>query len=157
MSQTRVLPHDPIAKSHQQFVDAILKGDIATLATLFTKNAVLMPPNDTTLFGRAELEEWYQEYFEAFRVTALEIVERELTEFTDCVIERWTYLVAIEPVDGGERIRDDGRSLNIWSREDGEWRMSQSMFNSIRPIGSGTIRFLARLKKKPDRPLLPGK
>ena len=67
----------------------------------------------------------------------------------DWAVERWGYTVAIVPVKSGERIRDDGRFFILWSRDaDGTWRMSQAMFNSIRPIGSGTSRFLSRMLEK---------
>jgi hypothetical protein len=40
------------------------------------------------------------------------------------------------------RIRDDGRLLTVWKQEaDGVWRIAQTMWNSIRPIGSGTSRY----------------
>jgi ketosteroid isomerase-like protein len=143
-------PTDPIAGAHRRFIDAVLSADVPGLVSLYSQSAVLMPPNDTTLYGVSELEEWHQEYFANFRVVTLEAVERDVSVMGVWAVERWTYLVAIQPVAGGERIRDDGRSLTVWTKEAGQWRISQSMFNSIRPIGSGTIRFLALLKKKAD-------
>ena len=54
----------------------------------------------------------------------------------------------------GERIRDDGRFLTVWKLDDGVWRITQAMFNSMRPIGSGTSRFLVRLKNRADQSAL---
>lgn len=148
MEQGQVLANDPVNDSHRRFVSAVLKGDVSELMSLYVKSAVLMPPNDTTLYGKAELEEWYREYFENFRVVTFEALERDVTVLDVWAVERWTYMVAIQPSDGSERIRDDGRLFTLWAKDDGKWRIVQSMFNSIRPIGSGTIRFLALLKKK---------
>jgi len=145
------LADDPIQASHQRFLKAIRTADVEGLVSLYSKSAVLMPPNDTTVYGHDELREWYQDYFDNFRVATMEAIERDVTSFGMQAVERWTYMVAIEPVGGGERIRDDGRLLTLWTCESGEWLMSQSMFNSIRPIGSGTIRFLALLKKRGGR------
>jgi ketosteroid isomerase-like protein len=90
-----------------------------------------------------------QDYFQHFKVTVLSGTERELQMIGDTAIEQLSYMVAIDPVGGGERIRDDGRSLTIWKREpDGVWRIAQTIWNSIRPIGAGTSRFLVRLKQK---------
>lgn len=148
MDQSQVPANDPVMEAHRQFVNALLRGDVAEIVSLYTKSAVLMPPNDTTVYGIAEVEEWYREYFQNFRVVTLEALERDVTVLDGWAVERWTYMVAIQPRDGGERIRDDGRLFTLWTNEGGKWRVAQSMFNSIRPIGSGTIRFLALLKKK---------
>jgi len=72
----------------------------------------------------------------------------------DWAVERFAYMVAIQPLHGGERIRDDGRFLTVWKLDDGVWRITQAMFNSMRPIGSGTSRFLVRLKNRADQSAL---
>jgi ketosteroid isomerase-like protein len=141
---------DPILEAHLAFMDACRKGDVPTIMSYFADNAVLMPPNEPSLFGKKELEEWHREYFAAFKVVTLDQTEREVTVFGQHAIERWAYLVAIQSVGGEDRIRDDGRFLTLWEQEGNVWRIAQSMFNSIRPIGSGTSRFLVRLKKKAD-------
>jgi len=148
MNEVRPSQSDPLAALHRQFIAAVMSADVPAIVALYSDTAVLMPPNDTSLFGKRELEEWHREYFESFRVSVFEEVEREVEVFEACIVERWAYLVAIEPVGEGDRIRDDGRFLIIWKKEKGEWLISQAMFNSIRPIGSGTSRFLARLSKK---------
>jgi ketosteroid isomerase-like protein len=139
---------DPILPYHQRYLEACRKGDGAAMLELYSDTCVLMPPNEPSIFGKKELEEWIHEYFSAFRIVTLDDTEREVTVFGDWAVERWAYLVAIQSVNGEDRIRDDGRFLTIWKNEGGTWRMAQAMFNSIRPIGGGTSRFLVRLKKK---------
>src|SRR6185503_19246318 len=94
---------------------------------------------------------WHQEYFADFRVETFAEIEREVEVFDEWAVERWAYMVAIQPLHGGERIRDDGRFLSLWKRDEGVWRMAQAMFNSIRPVGSGTSRFFTRLKNRVSR------
>jgi hypothetical protein len=49
----------------------------------------------------------------------------------------------------GDKILDEGRFLLVWKRTaDGEWKISQQIWNSIRPIGSGTSRFIALFKQR---------
>jgi len=151
MSVEPVVQTDPLLEAHHRFIEAVKAADIATIVSLFSDTAVLMPPNDTSLWGSKELEEWHQEYFADFRVATFGEIEREVTVMGDWAVERWAYMVAIHPLHGGERIRDDGRFLAVWKRDDGAWRMTQAMFNSMRPIGSGTSRFLVRLKNRADR------
>jgi ketosteroid isomerase-like protein len=135
-----------IDASLQRYIEAVRTGDVDTIVSMYCEDAVLMPPNDTSLYGRAELKEWHEDYFRHFRVATLSETENEVVYFDKCAVQRWAYMVVIMPINGGERIRDDGRFLIVWKQEaDGVWRMSQTMFNSIRPVGSGTSRFLARM------------
>jgi ketosteroid isomerase-like protein len=139
---------DPIAESRRLLTAAFLKGDVERILSFYGDTAVLMAPNEPSLFGKKEIEEWHREYFAAFRLVTVEKTEHEVAMFDGWAIERWAYLVAIESLNGDDRIRDDGRFLTVWKKEGGDWRIQQAMFNSIRPIGSGTSRFLVRLKKK---------
>jgi uncharacterized protein (TIGR02246 family) len=140
---------DEIAASLQCYVEAARAGDVAALVSLHCEDAVLMPPNETSLYGRAEVKEWYEKYLEHFRLVTLSETERQVRILNDWAIVVWSYTVAIAPTKGGERIRDDGRFFMVWKREpDGAWRISHAMFNSIRPIGSGTSRFLSRMSQR---------
>jgi ketosteroid isomerase-like protein len=133
----------------EAFVEALKAGDVGKIVAQFCEDAVFMPPNETSLYGREEIEEWYGEYFQHFKITSLNITERELVVLDGWAIERRCHMVAIVPVQGGETIRDDGRQLIVWRREeDSAWRCAQFIFNSIRPIGSGTSRFLARISAR---------
>lgn len=142
---------DPIGEPHRRYLDAFLKRDVDALLSFFSDTAVMMAPNEPSMFGKEEIKEWHQEYFAAFRVVTVEETERDVTVFDGWAVERWAYLVAIESLSGDDRIRDDGRFLTLWKQEGGSWRIAQTMFNSIRPVGSGTSRFLVRLKKKSDK------
>jgi ketosteroid isomerase-like protein len=140
---------DPIAQSRNVYIDGVKSADVVKIGSIFCDDAVLMPPNETSLYGKDEAMEWWGEYFESFRVTVLSSTERDVRLIGDQAIELSTYMLAIDPVRGGDRIRDDGRWLIVWRREpDGIWRVLEMMWNSIRPIGSGTSRYLARLKQQ---------
>jgi ketosteroid isomerase-like protein len=141
---------DPLASTHKLFLDAVRAGDVTKLVSMYCEDAVLMPPNEPSLYGRSEVQEWYEDYFQHFRIVTIDETEREVTVIANgWVIERYAYMVAIAPLKGGERIRDDGRWFHVWKREsDGEWRIAQAMFNSIRPIGSGTSRYITRMSER---------
>jgi uncharacterized protein (TIGR02246 family) len=152
MSGTPSAEKDPIAARHQALVEASKRAAVDELAELFCEDAVLMAPNETTLYGRAEVREWFEEYFENFQITALTDTERDVTMLGAWAVERIAYTIAITPVAGGERIRDDSRWFSVWRLDtDGVWRMHQAMFNSIRPIGSGTSRFISRLSQRRNK------
>ena len=80
---TPVPENDPIADCHLRQLAAGKTGDVEAMASLFCDDAVLMTPNDTTLYGRAEVREWWEEYYEYFRIVALEVTEREVTVISE--------------------------------------------------------------------------
>jgi ketosteroid isomerase-like protein len=143
-------PVDPVIHKHQMFLDSVLSGNVSALTSLFCEDAILMPANEPSLYGRSEVQEWYEDYFQHFRIATISEIERDVAILSDgWIVERYAYMIAIAPHKGGDRIRDDGRFFHLWKREaDGEWRISQAMFNSIRPVGSGTQRFVARMSDR---------
>jgi ketosteroid isomerase-like protein len=142
-------PDDPITGLRRTFNEAALRGDVDTLASLACDDIVGMSPNDTTLYGKAEWKAWWEEYYQYFRIVALTEPDRSVTVVGEFATEVSGYMAAIAPVKGGSRIRDDGRQLTIWKRQpDGSWRMWQTMWNSMKPIGSGTNRYMSRLMQK---------
>jgi ketosteroid isomerase-like protein len=145
--------NDPVLEGHNIWVSMSKTQDFDRLASILCEDVILMPPNDPSLYGKAEVLEWFKEYFANFQIANLTPTEREVfMSGDDVAIENWTYMVAIKPTDGSERIRDDGRFLTIWKKQkDGAWKISHSIWNSIRPIGSGTSRFLALMKRRPAK------
>ena len=137
---------DPIQAGHQQFIEGCKSGNVEMIVSLLSEDCVWMPTNETSLYGRDEAREWFEEYYQDFRMTALSETERDVTMMGAWAFERWAYSVAIVPVNGGERIRDDGRFVVLWQQEaDGTWKIAQFIFNSVRPIGSGTSKFMVRM------------
>lgn len=153
MKRSEGVTSDPVLEGHNIWVNIAKTQDFDQLASILSDDIVLMPPNDTSLYGKAEVIEWFKEYFANFKIANLTPTEREVFVAGEgVVIENWTYMVSIKPIDGSERIRDDGRFLTIWKRQPGgSWKMSHSIWNSIRPIGSGTSRFLALMKRRPAK------
>ena len=138
---------DPIAVLQEEYVNAVRGSDVGTLTGMFCEDAVFMPPNEASLYGRPAIEAWWHDYFAHFKVTALTITERTATITDGLAVERRGHVIAILPVKSKDLIRDDGRGVFVWKREpDGSWRIAQLIFNSTQPIGSGTSRFLARMK-----------
>ena len=139
---------DPLFDSHAIWMEVSRTGEVGKLDVILSDDVLLMPPNETSLYGKSEVMEWFTEYFEHFRIASFVETDREVIVAEGVAVEHWTYMVAIEPLNGSARIRDDGRFLTVWKRQDdGNWKISHSIWNSIRPIGSGTSLFLSLRKK----------
>ena len=146
------MSHNPRENTHQRILDASLSGNITALVSLFADDAVVMPPNDTTLFGRDEIQAWWEDYFRHFRIASSIEIEREVIVGENQLFERASASVVIVPRERGPRIRDDIRDLVVWKRDaSGSWKISHMIWNSIKPVGSGTNRYMSRmLEKRPE-------
>jgi ketosteroid isomerase-like protein len=143
---------DPIWSYRQAFNTAAKAGDVDALVSLAQDDIVSMGPNDTTVYGKAEYRSWWEEYFQYFRLVAWSEPERNVVVNGDFATEVSAYMIAVAPISGGNRIRDDGRTLTIWKRQpDDSWKMWQTLWNSTKPIGIGTNRYMSRLMQKKAR------
>jgi len=139
----------PSAAPTERVLEASQSGDIDRIVSLFADDAVVMPPNDTTLFGKDEVRSWWEEYFQVFRVTSSVETARDVTVIGDQAFERTAFSVTIVPKQRGARIKDDIQSLIVWKRvTDGTWKISHHIWNSARPVGAGTNRYMTRMLQK---------
>ena len=139
----------PSVDPHQQVLKASLAGDVNLIVEMFAEDAVIMPPNDTTLYGKDEIRSWWEDYFSFFRVTSIVQTEREITVEGNQAFERESFSATIIPKESGARILDDIRSLSVWKREpDGNWKISHQIWNSTKPVGSGTNRYMTRMLQR---------
>ena len=47
---------DPIAALQEAYVNAVKGSDVGSLTAFFSEDAVFMPPNESSLNGRADIE-----------------------------------------------------------------------------------------------------
>jgi len=141
-----------IEAAHQRVLEASLSGNLEDLVSLFADDAIVMPPNDTTLFGRSEVKAWWEEYFRYFKITSTVETEREVTFAGNQAFDRCAFSVTIVPNRHGPKIKDDIRSIVVWKRDTNEsWKISHQIWNSVKPVGSGTNRYLTRMLQKKNR------
>jgi uncharacterized protein (TIGR02246 family) len=139
----------PVEIPHQRVLEASRSGDLDGFMTLFADDAVVMPPNDTTLFGKEEIRAWWQEYFQFFQITSSIETDQDLTVVDDQAFHRASISVVIVPKRGGSRIRDEARTLTVWRQVGGgAWKITHQMWNSTKPVGSGTSRYMSRVMQK---------
>ena len=117
---------------NKQWEDAVKRGDAAAIAALYTEEARVLPQDGPTLVGREAIQNFQQSYIDAgfndFRLTTLEVgVVRDLA------YEIGEYALTIQPEEG-EAIRDQGKYVVVWKRENGEWKLDVNIWNSSPPL-----------------------
>lgn len=139
----------PKLSPHKLVLEASMSGDISELMSVFADDAVLMPPNDSVLFGPEEIAGWWKEYFRWFRLRKSVETERSLTVAGNQAFQRTVISILIEPLKKGKMIQDEARALTVWRRAaGGQWKITHQMWNSAKPVGSGTNRYISRLDQQ---------
>jgi len=145
----KVMSKTPAEVLHQKVLEASLSGNVEGMVSMYADDAILMPPNDTTVYGIEEIRGWWEEYFSFFRLTSSIETEHDVTVVENQAFVRSAFSVTIVPKQQGARILDDIRNLTIWRKEpDDSWKISHQIWNSTKPVGSGTNRYMTRMLLK---------
>ena len=100
-----------------------------------TDNFVIMPPNDPGARGKEAVRDWFNAIFGVFSIAELVFPTTEVNIDHDWAMRHYTYDWTLEPVAGGDSIRDKGDGLYIYHRgSDGEWRISHDIWTSSEPL-----------------------
>jgi ketosteroid isomerase-like protein len=122
-----------IASFNERYLRAINEGDHATLASLTTKEHLMMLPNQPVIAGKDKHDAANKRAAETYRIdetwTPIEtVVDRDLA------YQRGTYTVKATPRAGGEVRTSEGKFLRIYRRQpDGSWAMTIDSFSSDTP------------------------
>ena len=114
------------------YVERTLAGDFASVAALFTENAVMLPPNELMVQGRPAI----LAYLEAYpTITAFQSTVEELGGQGSMGFSRGTYSLTAT-VDGiPDPIQDTGKWLWIAEKQpDGSWLATIQIWNSDSPL-----------------------
>lgn len=122
-----------IAAASHAFSQAYVAGDTATLAALYTEDAVLLPP-EREVRGRAAIARYFAPTERrrnlAHAMTSAELRVRGRTAID---VGTWSNTWSI---DEGPAQEASGRYLVVWYRaDDGRWRIAYDMWHRPRPAG----------------------
>jgi uncharacterized protein (TIGR02246 family) len=111
-----------------KFVDALNKGDAASVANCYSQDAKLMLPNEKAIIGRENIQnkvtEWIKSGMPTFEMKTVDVWGDENQMVAE---EEWRFISK----DG--KIVDTGKSLELFVKEDGTWKMLRDCFNSDMP------------------------
>ncbi|MDD2235822.1 MAG: SgcJ/EcaC family oxidoreductase [Kiritimatiellae bacterium] len=111
-------------------VAALNAGDAEACAAQFTENGVQMPPNMPANEGRSTIQTCAQALVEQYR-SQFALTVDEVRVAGDWAFERGGYTNCLTPHAGGPGIRDVGKYIMIYERdEDGAWWIACDIWNS---------------------------
>ena len=120
-----------IKASTEENVQAVRSKDWAALAALYTDDAVVMPPNESIIRGRAAIQAWAETYP---WVTEFNLTIEEIDGFGNLAYVRNASSTTMEPEGAPEPIRSTGKGIEIRRKQqDGSWLIAIDIWNSDLP------------------------
>lgn len=119
---------DAIVSMNKNFVAAFNRGDAAGLASLYTENAQVLPPNSDFMTGKTAIQGFWQVLLDMGLKATLETVEVEPHGNTAIEVGKFTL-----QSEGGQPV-DKGKYLVVWKQDGGQWKLHRDIFNSSMPV-----------------------
>lgn len=121
---------------NDRFEQALLAQDAAALATIYSEDAVAMPPGTPRVEGRAAIEAMFTDWFaqmapsESFTLTTDQVV---LAESGEVAYEIGTYQTSGTSPEG-EPYESTGKYLGVWENVNGEWKIAADSWSDDTPM-----------------------
>jgi ketosteroid isomerase-like protein len=117
-----------IEGKNNQFTKAHITGDSAFLVNIFTKDAKVFAPNSDVVIGRPAIAVVNSQYLKLdikeFREETIAFYGNE-----DYLIDEGNYYFRY----GKDNTIDKGKYLNVWKKEDGDWKLYSNIWNTNMP------------------------
>ena len=118
-----------IEAANEYFMEAFSAHDAAAVASLYTVNAKIMPPNSDILEGREAIQAFWQAAMDmGIASVELEILEIDALGNTAVEVSHYTLYLA----DG--TMADYGKYIVEWKRVSGQWYLHRDIFNTSLPL-----------------------
>jgi ketosteroid isomerase-like protein len=124
---------DEIEKLNRRFGEGIRRGDAAAVSILYTKDAILMPPNFEAIRGREGTQRFWEGAIKMGVRNAI-LKTEEIHKKGARVEEIGSYTLKIHP-EGQDPFEDRGKYVVLWKQDaGGDWRLHRDIWNSSLPL-----------------------
>jgi uncharacterized protein (TIGR02246 family) len=136
MRTPRELKHiaaEAVTESNRRFANAAARGDPRAMASAYTNDADLLPPDAEALRGRVAIERFWQGGIE-MGIRGLELKTLQLVPADSLAYEIGRYTLCFEK-EHGVRVTDLANYVVIHrSQPDGSWQKAVEIFNWTTPL-----------------------
>jgi uncharacterized protein (TIGR02246 family) len=123
-----------IESASERWVAAARTGNWDEVASLYSDDAVLMPPNAETQQGRAAVRDNLASFPP---LQSINFDRVHIDGSGDLAYVHGRYTMTFTTPDG-QTMEDRGKYIEIWERQqDGQWRITRDIFNSDLPAQPG--------------------
>lgn len=135
MVQGQGMPDPTLIKLRVDFAAAFNAKDAAKVASFYADDAVLMPPNQPIVKGRASIEADCKHAFEQ-GVTNLQVRPMEVVIAGTHAFEAGTTSVTVQGSQSsgaGSSITESGKYVVIYKKVGSDWKIAYDVWNSDQP------------------------
>jgi uncharacterized protein (TIGR02246 family) len=119
-----------IDSAEARFNVALMKGDVATIASLYADDAVILAPGMKAARGPAERMAMHKAMLAGVSYPAVALQSEDLIVTGDYAIETGSYRMTIQPAKG-KAMEDVGKFVSVWKKQaDGSWKMIRDIANT---------------------------
>lgn len=118
-----------IAAVNRLFEEAARKHDAARLASLYTPDAVVMPPDGPFVRGHDDIREMWAGAIKQLGLIDVKLDTRDLEVVGDTAYETGEATLELEP-ERGRRATAVVKFVVVWKRIGGEWRLHRDIWNA---------------------------
>lgn len=123
-----------IRKADAAFEAGARAGDANVLASAYTADAVLFPPNAPMMRGRDAILAFWSAFLGSASNVDLTLTTTDVQQSGDLAVETGQYRLHMTPKTAAAPIIDEGKFLLAWRKVDGQWKIVRDMFNSDLPV-----------------------
>lgn len=116
-----------IEAENVKFMDAFKKGDSASIAAMYTSNALMLPPNSEPVKGAGIAEDWGA--FIRMGIKDFKLITDDVSGNESQLAETGRY----ELYGDGNKLIDKGKYLVVWQPANGGWKLHRDIWNSSMP------------------------
>lgn len=114
-----------IDAANARFVERIGAGDVPGAMSVYTDDAMILPPDHPPVEGRPSIEEFWAGAVQSLGIASVDLESVELEIVGDTAYEVGRY-----SIHGAEGALDGGSYLVVWRRSgDGTWRWHRDIWN----------------------------
>jgi uncharacterized protein (TIGR02246 family) len=118
---------------YPKFGAALIKGDTAAVASIYTDDAILMPNDEKAAHGHDEIAKAFAGMVAAMKPASFTGHTQDVIVSGDYAIETGKYEMTLQPKKG-QTVNAVGKYLTIWKKQaDGSYKISHDIFNSDSP------------------------
>ena len=111
-----------------RFTKAMVSGDAAGIAALYTEDGMLLPPHEGVVKGRSAIQQFVAGFPKITDFTARLI---EMEGSGNVAYTRGTFEITLMPPEAKTPVKDSGKFIEIRHKQaDGSWLLARDFWNS---------------------------
>lgn len=123
-----------IERGREEWRAAYRAGDVDRLEMLYTDDAVLMPPDQPAVSGKAAVDTWHDKFFQQFTLDEVSLPADEIV-----LAGQWAYVRGHGRMTARGRNQQpltvSGKFIEIWKRQEGGgWKWARMIWNLDAPL-----------------------